>query len=68
MRFDSWGLGYTWRERILYVHYPHRAADGSTEYGAGFAFDPRPEIDRDPTSVRALLWSDMMHPKSTYRE
>jgi hypothetical protein len=60
MRFDPWQLGYTRHSATLAVHYPKRDATGETVYGAGFAFDPRPEIARSPDSARATLWRAML--------
>ena len=60
MWFDPWQVGYTVKNGQLSVHYPRRGLDGSTTYGAGLQFDHRPELLRDATSARSVLWSIML--------
>jgi hypothetical protein len=64
MRFDSHHLGYTRRGNSLHVHYPKRDTAGNLTYGAGFAFDPEPQMELAPDSERAQLWREMLasHP------
>jgi hypothetical protein len=61
MRFDSFKLGYTRKGDGLAVHYPRHEA-GNVTYGAGFAFDPHPEIIAKPDSERGRLWREMLTP------
>jgi hypothetical protein len=61
MRFDSAKLGYTRTANGLAVHYPRHEA-GNVTYGAGFAFDPHPEIIAKPDSERGRLWREMLTP------
>lgn len=64
MMFDQWGLGYTRKGGTLLCHYPKRDADGITRYRGGFPFDHRPEVERTPTSERAVLWTSLLEASS----
>lgn len=46
LKFDSAGLGFSRRGRRVFVHYPRRAADGTTTYGSGVEI-PYPFGDPD---------------------
>jgi hypothetical protein len=67
MRFDSWGLGYTLDRGEFTVHYPRKdKTTGTVTLGAGgtFAFDHRPEIQRNPQGERTKLWLEMLSANS----
>jgi hypothetical protein len=50
LKFDSAGLGFSRRGNRVFVHYPKRAPDGSTTYGAGVQI-PYPFGDPDANEV-----------------
>ncbi|MFN2567291.1 MAG: hypothetical protein ABR499_20025 [Gemmatimonadaceae bacterium] len=50
LKFDSAGLGFSRRGNAVFVHYPKRAPDGSTTYGAGVQI-PYPFGDPDANEV-----------------
>jgi hypothetical protein len=66
---DSWGLGYSRRGNALHVHYPLRDknmvalrdADGNILYSpSGWQFDHLPEMQRNPSSERTALWTQLL--------
>ena len=50
LQFDSAGLGFSRRGNRVFVHYPKRAPEGSTTYGAGVEI-PYPFGDPDANEI-----------------
>jgi hypothetical protein len=50
LKFDSAGLGFSRRGDRVYVHYPKRAPDGTSSYGAGVEI-PYPFGDPDANEI-----------------
>jgi hypothetical protein len=50
LRVDSAGLGFSRRGNRVFVHYPKRAADGTSTYGAGVEI-PYPFGDAEANDI-----------------